>query len=686
MKKYIITLCLVVGLGTTIVGCRDYLDSDYIFDERMSIEQVFQSKDYTNEWLARGYTYLKHDYLQQVNSKKNTSFNFADDMYYGDLNYVDWKSGNYTEKGLGTGNSLYIWQPAYQGIRHLSVFLNNIDMNKEFSEPEIADMKGQAHFLRAYCYWMLIRSFGPVPILPDEGIDYTKEYDEIAYPRNSYDECVDYISNELVKAAMLLEEARGPQDIVRPTRGAALSLRSRVLLYAASPLFNGKAPAEVIAALVDKSGKKLLSDTYDERKWAIAAAAAKDVIELGKYQLYVAYKSEGGSSLSDPATITPPDDEGTFHSNPWPKGWQNIDPFKSYRALFDGEVSAYGNSEIIFTRGTNQGAENIKVMVIHQLPRSQGGGYNCHGMTQKQCDAYYMKDGKDIPGKDIEIGRGDGSSQRVTGFVTASDVSKGLYKPLEENVSLQYANREPRFYASVAYNGVTWWLTNATQSSDRGPYRSWYYRGETEGMSNSLNWLQTGIGLMKYVRPTDTNDDKNINGEFSHISKKADPLIRYADILLMYAEALNELDGSYQIETWDNSGTHSISRDVDELKKGVQPVRIRAGIPDFTPEEYGNKELFRKKIKRERQIELMAEGQRYFDLRRWKDAKDEESLPMYGCNVFMTKGERDLFYKPVPVSDVLTCFAEKTYFWPIDRSELEKNVRLTQNPGWQSEK
>lgn len=686
MKKYIITLCLVVGLGTTIVGCRDYLDSDYIFDERMSIEQVFQSKDYTNEWLARGYTYLKHDYLQQVNSKKNTSFNFADDMYYGDLNYVDWKSGNYTEKGLGTGNSLYIWQPAYQGIRHLSVFLNNIDMNKEFSEPEIADMKGQAHFLRAYCYWMLIRSFGPVPILPDEGIDYTKEYDEIAYPRNSYDECVDYISNELVKAAMLLEEARGPQDIVRPTRGAALSLRSRVLLYAASPLFNGKAPAEVIAALVDKSGKKLLSDTYDERKWAIAAAAAKDVIELGKYQLYVAYKSEGGSSLSDPATITPPDDEGTFHSNPWPKGWQNIDPFKSYRALFDGEVSAYGNSEIIFTRGTNQGAENIKVMVIHQLPRSQGGGYNCHGMTQKQCDAYYMKDGKDIPGKDIEIGRGDGSSQRVTGFVTASDVSKGLYKPLEENVSLQYANREPRFYASVAYNGVTWWLTNATQSSDRGPYRSWYYRGETEGMSNSLNWLQTGIGLMKYVRPTDTNDDKNINGEFSHISKKADPLIRYADILLMYAEALNELDGSYQIETWDNSGTHSISRNEDELKKGVQPVRIRAGIPDFTPEEYGNKELFRKKIKRERQIELMAEGQRYFDLRRWKDAKDEESLPMYGCNVFMTKGERDLFYKPVPVSDVLTCFAEKTYFWPIDRSELEKNVRLTQNPGWQSEK
>ena len=76
-----------------VVGCTDYLDSDYLFEERVNIENVFQSKDYTNEWLAKGYAYMNHDYLQQVNSKKNTSFNFADDMYYIDLNYVDWKGG-----------------------------------------------------------------------------------------------------------------------------------------------------------------------------------------------------------------------------------------------------------------------------------------------------------------------------------------------------------------------------------------------------------------------------------------------------------------------------------------------------------------------------------------------------------------------------------------------------------------
>ena len=161
---------------------------------------------------------------------------------------------------------MYIWQAAYQAIRHVSIFIHNVDGNKELTEAEITDMKGQAHFLRAYFYWMLIRSFGPVPIVPDEGVDYTKEYDDIAYPRNTYDECVDYIAEELVKAATMLDDTRDVQNIVRPTRGAALALRSRVLLYAASPLYNGQAPSEVIDALVDKSGRKLLSDTYDNRK------------------------------------------------------------------------------------------------------------------------------------------------------------------------------------------------------------------------------------------------------------------------------------------------------------------------------------------------------------------------------------------------------------------------------------
>ena len=92
--------------------------------------------------------------------------------------------------------------------------------------------------------------------------------------------------------------------------------------------------------------------------------------------------------------------------------------------------------------------------------------------------------------------------------------------------------------------------------------------------------------------------------------------------------------------------------------------------------------MFREKLKRERMIELMGEGKRYYDLRRWKDAELEESLQTYGLNVVMDANHRDDFYKIVPCYYLKSTFSPKMYFWPISRSELKRNKRLTQEPGW----
>ncbi|MGA6118560.1 MULTISPECIES: RagB/SusD family nutrient uptake outer membrane protein [Sphingobacterium] len=680
MQKKIYFMLLFVLCTTFISSCKkNYLESDQYFKDRITIEKVFKSKVYTEEWLAHVFQEFKGENVD-VASKGLTPHNFADDMYYGDrdrdfdpskteLSYNMFKMGIYTENDKQGS-----WTQCYRGIRNATTFIHHVYMNTEMTAAEIEDYRGQARFGRAYLYWLLLRKYGPIPLLPDEGIDYTQSYDDIATARSTYEECAKFIADELLLAAKEMEKLgmnRGQDGSARPSCGAALATRAKVLLYAASPLANGNT-SSFSARLVDDVGKRLLSVDYQDEKWALAAAAARDVIELGVYRLYWVPIQETG----DDATVVPPNDNN-FSGKNWPEGWANIDPAKSYAQVFDGTLQASGNPELIFTRGNNQDGESVADMVIHQLPRS-ATGWNTHGLTQKLVDAYYMNDGKDIPGKDSEIGRGNGTN-RLSGYVSADDYSKGKYRPLREGVSLQYANREPRFYASVAYNGSFWTLLNETLERNRNQ-QVFYYRDDTKGNGfNSSNayWLRTGFGVKKFVHPSDTYE----GGSASRVISKAEPAIRYADILLVYAEALNELSGSYNIPSWRGT-TYAISRDIKEIQRGTHPVRIRAGVPDYPAQVYTSKVELRKTLKRERFIELMGEGQRYYDLRRWMDAPVEEALPVYGCNILMNVKERDLFHRPVAIWTLKTTFADKMWFWPISHSELKRNKRLTQNPGW----
>lgn len=686
MKKIYLLSC-IAGLMFTTIGCKDYLDSDYLFEERMTLDNVFANRDYANEFLAVAYSYFGSSFVQDVSSKDVNPFNFADDMAYsareGQSNdYGRWRNGVYEEYGT-KDNAAQTWKSCYLGIRQAALFLKYIDDSKVFTEEEKADLKGQANFLIAYFYWYMLRMYGPIPIIPGDGtLDYMNSYKDLALPRNTYDECVEHINQRLLYAAHNLPLTRPAQELVRPTRGAALGLRAKVLLYAASPLMNGKAPEDYASEMVDKDGRRLLPTKYDESKWARAAAAAKDVIELNRYSLYVAYKRTSSTDeYAWPLTITPPHNDD-FSDKDWPNGWQNIDPFESYRSLFNGQVPGNENPELIFTHGQQQGSENVMVMVMHQLPRVEAHGYNAHCMTLKQMDAYYMADGSDAPGKDLEIGRGNGS-KRVEGYMSPTVRSQYPYSDIPDGVSLQYADREPRFYASVAYNGSIWNLLSADPTSDeKTDVQVWYYRGANNGYQNGGGYLKTGIGIKKYVHPNDIADTDEGAYRRERISNKVDPALRYADILLAYAESLNELTSTYQISSWDGSKTYSISRDINEMKKGIQPVRIRAGVPDYTKEVYANTELFRSKIKRERQIEFFAEGQRYFDLRRWMDAPTEESIPVWGYNILATEKMKDLYYTPIMVQDWPCTFTKKMWFWPIAHTELKRNSKLTQNPGW----
>lgn len=720
MKKNIAIWMLggLLGSAALFTSCADELDSDKYFDDRRTLESVFTDINQTNGWLAQAYSFLKGP-LADVTTKENNGAGlhcFSDDMYYGDRDpnrgdnysymnsYNAFKQGDYDEN---YGSEA--WTNAYKGIYQASVFIHNVDRNYNLTEEERLDMKGQARFVRAYYYWLLLRRYGPVPIMPDEGADYTLSYSELSIPRSTYEECAEFIASEMIQAARELKswsryyDNTDAESMVRPTKGAALATRALVYLYAASPLANGQLqngshPAGVTdaaaKALVDKEGKPLLSLTYDESKWARAAAACRDVMECdAHYELYHAgVNTVDNKTTGYPKTITPYDD-GDFSTKNWPEGYADIDPYLSYRDLFNGVVGL-DNTEIIFSRGYNSGGNwhtSVDGFVTHQMPNTLFG-FNCHGLTQKMVDAYYMLDGTDCPGKDSEMNGGDGSERRQGWTTSRGEFASANYPPLGIGVSMQYAEREPRFYACVSFNGSYWWNANTEVSSHY--MQIFYWRGTTgtsssdgtattqnNGYNNGSYYLRTGIGCKKWVNPNDWRKVRD-GDDYGNIEHKWEPAIRFADILLMYAEALNELTTTYQIASWDGSTTYNIGRDVTEMKRGIRPVRCRAGLPDYTAAEYGSVEVLRAKIKRERMIEFLGEGKRYYDLRRWMDAPIEEAKTIYGCNVLMTEKQKDEFQKIVPVYSLPTVFSDKMYFWPISMEELKRNKSLVQNPGW----
>lgn len=694
---------IVLGMGA-VSSCSDYLDSEKFFKDRQTLESTFASKTHTEEWLAYAFSFLNGENREIATKNPDSNpFCFADDMYFGDrdktiddtkneLSYNRFKLGEYDENSYNIG----AWEACYKGIFQASVFIHHVDLCKEMADWEILDYKGQARFVRAYYYWLLLRRYGPVPILPDEGIDYTQSYEQIATPRSSYEEVVNYISDEMQQAAKELQYDRriDNYNIGRPTRGAALAVRAYAQIFGASPFANGNND-EFAQQLVDDKGNRLLSPEYSEEKWAKAAAACRDVIELGVYDLMHVNISSSDNGPADRPTV-PIKADGEFSEASWPNGWKNIDPLRSYRTVFDGTQLPASNTELIFTRGET----TIHEMVQHQMPKADGG-WNCHGMTQKMVDAYYMNDGSDVKGmNDMYAGVPEyagrfNTQKRDEGFTTIEDLKAGKYpelgwkydpeKPDDQqattgmNVSLQYVQREPRFYASVGYNGATWYYLSQTNSKPNDINKQiWYYFGSDDGYRNDGFYLRTGIGIKKWVHPDD------YPGSFI---KKAETAIRYADILLLYAEALNELTSGqhYNIPSWDGSTSWDVFREKEQMERGIHPVRIRAGLPDYGDDVYDDPDQMRIKLKRERMIELMGEGKRYFDLRRWKDAPVEEALQTYGCNVFVnnaSENNRVKFHQPIPVYNLPSTFSEKLWLWPIRHEELKRNIRLTQNPGW----
>lgn len=475
--------------------------------------------------------------------------------------------------------------------------------------------------------------------------------ENMSYPRATYDECIDFIAKEYEEAASMLDSERSSTETYKvPTSGAALALESRVLLEAASPWFNGN--KYYVDFKRSSDGANYFNQTYDAQKWAKAAAVCKRIIDTGKYALYTV-----------PADSKTPEFPENVSKANYPDGVGGIDPFRSYNDMFTGEESAFNISEIMWAKN-----ETVDLVWI-SYPAVAGGG-NGLCVSQNLVDAYRMQNGKDIN----EAGSGYPSADEA--WKPIGEAKTFSNYQLNSQVAKMYDNREMRFYASIVFNycyreGSSY---TGTAANNKNFYQTFYKDSPFAASSdypNDKSW--SGYNCIKYCHPSDKPG--------ATVRSKYFPIIRYAEVLLNYVEAMNEMEGSYT----DEVHNVTVSRNTAEMVKYFNMIRYRAGLPGITEADAANKDNMRELIKRERQVEFALEGRRFYDLRRWGDLQSTMSNPFIVMNVDARSNEQQKFYTRTVSSYQYSLYTitNKMCLYPIRQTLIDKNAKLDQNPGWE---
>ncbi len=685
IKYQLLLSVMLVSFGS----CRDFLNIDQYTEDMYTYDSIFSTQVLLEQYLWGAANELPDEanFFGQTGtsgalfagiSASDEAFNSWDRDSHPGTKYVQ---GRYNADNIG-GSRFDWWASMYKIIRKTNIILANIDKCQDISTVEKNEILGYTYFLRAYSYYHILMNQGPFIIVGDEILEANRESEYYNTQRNTYDECVEYICSEMERAARFMPSERvSIAQYGRPNRYAAYALVARLRLQWASPMFNGGGGAiwqQINGGNVaqqyygtwrrSSDGALYINQTYDEERWAIAAAACKRLIDTGEFELYTVAADTTASRRTPalPANVS---------SAPYPNGAGGIDPFRSYSEMFTGESMPYQNSEFIWGRWSSV----IKTHTQHSFSVAKGG-YGGMAVPQKIIDQFYMSDGSDC-----EWNLEKGSTTETLG--RQNDTVFSGYR-LSASVNKMYANREVRFYANIGFQGRYWPMTSVTSTSDYTEAMRYadYSRNGRDGYASlsddKLNYTMTGYVSTKYIHPSDA-----WRGTGATRVDKPFPIIRYAEILLSYVEALNNLTTTHEVSlaAVGGSGTldYTISRNTEEMTTYFNRIRYRAGLPGIDAATLNDPVAMQNKIIRERLIELFHENRRFFDVRRWGIYETEDSKQIYGLDVEQSLG--DAFWEFVPVNHSTArnrVTERKMIFFPLDKNELKKVPGLDQNYGW----
>lgn len=584
MKLYIKYLTIGLMATTMLASCADILD-------KKPLTEISDNDLWSDPALLKAFVNSRYNQVG-VNGAESMQSSIVDETE------LTWLRGCETHNfarlsptDLGRMNGAWwgwdnrSWSTKWTNISNCNIFFERVDNVAFTDETEKTKLVGQVRFIRAFEYWDLIARWGAMPIIT-KSFSINDREEIVGQKRNTYKECIDFLVSELDQAAKELPANWSGDDYGRATSVAALALKSRILLYAASPLMNE-----------DVKIPEVGYTTPEPDRWQKAAKAATEALDAAQNAGYELYNLNG-------------------------------DPSKNYQLIFMDNTAA--NKETLFARMGTSSADGESISSCDQYNNPNGyGGWGGNCPLQELVDAYeVVKDGV---------------------------ASKFDWNNLEEKAN-PYANRDPRFYATILYDGAKWMTRNVETYFDVDGNGNITGGGkDTKFGNDSWNASPTGYNMKKFM------DEGYALNSWNFCARNWIHL-RMAELYLNKAEAL--------YYTGDEEGA----------REALKPVRQRAGMPAVTATGTDLLEA----IKNERRIEFAFEEHRYFDVRRWKEAPKYFGSTVHAITIKKYPDGKKTYEVDKLRSDVGgdRKWDDKMYWLPIPKSEMDKNPNLVQNPGY----
>lgn len=563
------------------------------------------------------------------------------------------------------------WDNMYNYIGYVHYFLEQLAyLNPAgVTEADKEMYRAECWFLEAYYHFKVLQNYGPCPIIPTK-VDQNILPEEIP-GRYHFDYCVDWIVQKLDTAATILPPVRETEDLSRADATICKALKARVLLYAASPLWNG--------SFVNPNwrndhfetpgyGTELVSHTYDPSKWDRALRACEEALQAAKDAGYELFNLEAANAQAAVENVPLPYIPGMEEYD------QDTEEVKAEKQLFKERVrmlqyaitahEGANNKEIIWAVNNDNNYLDCGVMKAHTpnrlVKRSDGafaGGYNGPGPTWNAVNRFYTANGLP-PANDPEFYpqsewltryyEGRESPALSTDELDSEDVKNDIIK---FNVG-----REPRYYAWIAFDGCQYSPIINNNSPMWLNLKNPNTNGHSVGLRNSSG---TGFLNKKFVMPNGVY----LRSGGTSSSRLRIPLIRMAELYLNLAECYAALDRT------------------DDALEQLNEIRRRAGVPELTSDDLTVMPLM-EWVRNERFIELYEEGHRYYDVRRWCIA--DEVMPkeqFMSLNGYVERPSFEEFNQIVQIDQPIQ-WDVRQYLVPIKNSELYSNPQLVQAPGY----